>query len=168
MRSELGRDRSIVALPATPPGLVGQLASFAFIGVLSTLTYLTLFWVFRHGMPAQAANLVALLASALGNTAANRRLTFGVQGRVDRTRHHLQGLLVFGISFAVTALSLAGLAAVRPDASRVEELVVLVVANAIATVLRFVAFRAWIFARPAAGDALGHVRPQPSDRQLVR
>jgi len=30
---------------------------------------------------AQAANLIALLVTAIGNTAANRRFTFGVGGR---------------------------------------------------------------------------------------
>lgn len=151
VRTELGRDRSIEVLRAAPPGIVGQLASFAVIGVVSTSAYLALFWALRHGISAQPANLIALLVTAIGNTAANRRLTFGVQGTSDRTRHHLQGLFVFGVAFAITSLSLATLTQVAPHSSRALEVLVLVAANALATVVRFVAFRAWVFARPPAG-----------------
>ena len=52
------------------------------------------------GLGAQAANLVALLVTAVGNTAANRRFTFGVGGRADAARHHLEGLVVFGLGLA--------------------------------------------------------------------
>jgi putative flippase GtrA len=149
VRTELGRDRGIKALRAAPPGLVGQLASFAVIGAVSTLAYVALFWALRHGISAQPANLIALLVTAIGNTAANRRLTFGVQGTHHRTRHHLQGLFVFGIAFAITSLSLAALTRFDPHAGRTVEIVVLVSANALATLVRFVAFRAWVFARPA-------------------
>ena len=43
-------------------------------------------------MGAQAANVVALLVTAVANTAANRRLTFGVRGRDGAARHQVQGL----------------------------------------------------------------------------
>ena len=49
---------------------------------------------------AQAANLIALLLTAIGNTAANRRFTFGVGGRGNAARHHVEGLIVFGIALA--------------------------------------------------------------------
>ena len=44
----------------------------------STLAYLLLYLLLRTGLGAQPANLLALLLTAVGNTAANRRLTFGV------------------------------------------------------------------------------------------
>jgi len=72
----------------------------------------------------------------------------------NRTRHQLQGLLVFGIAFALTSLSLGTLAQVAPHASRTLEVVVLVAATALATVVRFVAFRAWVFARPSRRSAV--------------
>ena len=34
----------------------------------------------REALPAQSANALALLVTAVANTAANRRLTFGVRG----------------------------------------------------------------------------------------
>ena len=40
------------------------------------------------------ADIVALTTCALANTAANRRLTFALQGRAGRVRHYLAGLAV--------------------------------------------------------------------------
>ena len=56
---------------------------------------------------AQAANLVALLLTAIANTAANRRFTFGVAGASKAARHHVEGLIVFAIALAITSGALA-------------------------------------------------------------
>jgi len=98
----------------------------------------------RAEMPAQGANLVALLITAVANTAANRRLTFGVQGG-GAGRHQLQGLIVFALGLALTSGSLAFLSRFDPTAGHGLELSVLVGANLLSTVLRFLLFRAWIF-----------------------
>jgi putative flippase GtrA len=136
------RDRELAGVPA---GLARQLVGFCVIGVLSTLVYLALFSLFRLGTGSQVANALALLLSAFGNTAANRRLTFGVRGRDQAVRHQAQGLVVFAIGLALTSGSLAALHAAtdRPDHST--ELGVLIAANLAATVLRFLLFRAWVF-----------------------
>jgi putative flippase GtrA len=118
-----------------------QLPSFAAIGVVSTLAYLGLFWVLRAVTGAIAANAVALGVTAVANTAANRRFTFGVTGRTGVWRQHLEGLVVFGLGLAVTTAALGLLA---PD-GRPAELTVLVAANAAATLLRFVLLRSWVF-----------------------
>ena len=118
-----------------------QLPSFAAIGVVSTLAYLGLFWVLRAVTGAMAANAVALGVTAVANTAANRRFTFGVTGRAGVWRQHLEGLVVFGLGLAVTTAALGLLA---PD-GRPAELAVLVAANAAATLLRFVLLRSWVF-----------------------
>ncbi|WP_461014569.1 bifunctional glycosyltransferase family 2/GtrA family protein [Streptomyces daliensis] len=136
------RDRGVVGVPG---GLARQLVGFAAVGVVSTLLYLVLFSLLRLGVGAQAANAVALLLSAVVNTAANRRLTFRVRGRSRVVRHQAQGLVVFGIGLALTSGSLAALSAGSPGASHATELAVLVAANLAATVLRFVLFRAWVF-----------------------
>jgi putative flippase GtrA len=93
--------------------------------------------------------VLALLATTIANTAANRRLTFGVRGRAGSARHQVQGLAVFGIGLGLTNGALALLGHLVPDASRPVELVALVVANAVATVVRFVLFRVWVFRTPA-------------------
>ncbi|MCW2965354.1 MAG: sugar translocase [Actinomycetia bacterium] len=130
---------------ASPPSFGRQVARFAAIGVASTLAYAALFVLLRFAMPAQAASALALLVTAIGNTAANRRLTFAIRGSSGVVRHQLQGLLVFGLALALTSGALATLHALSPHPSRTLELGVLTSANLVATVLRFVLFRGWVF-----------------------
>lgn len=115
------------------------------VGVLSTLFYLLLYSGFRSFSGSQIANALALLVSAVANTAANRRLTFGVRGRGSAVRHQAQGLVVFGIGLALTSGSLAALNAATSSPAHSTELAVLIAANLAATVLRFLLFRAWVF-----------------------
>src|SRR3954471_1092531 len=122
-----------------------QFLRFGAIGVVSTLTYLLLYLALRQGISPQPANAIALLVTAIANTAANRRLTFGVRGRGGALRHHLQGLGVFTAALAVTSMSLALLHAVAPSPSRLTELSVLVLANLGATMMRFALLRGWVF-----------------------
>ncbi|MFG2926905.1 glycosyltransferase [Streptomyces sp. NPDC048305] len=136
------RDR---AVPGVPRGLAGQLLGFCVVGALSTLVYLALYSVFRLGAGPQIANAAALLVSAVANTAANRRLTFGVRGRGGAVRHQAQGLVVFAIGLALTSGSLAALGTASGSASHTTEVAVLIAANLAATVLRFLLLRAWVF-----------------------
>ncbi|PBC83834.1 MULTISPECIES: dolichyl-phosphate beta-glucosyltransferase [unclassified Streptomyces] len=153
------RDRELSGVPG---GLARQLVGFCVVGGLSTLLYLSLYSAFRLGVGPQAANAVALLLSALANTAANRRLTFGVRGRDRAVRHQAQGLVVFAIGLALTSGSLAALAAAGGDASHGNELAVLVAANLAATVLRFLLFRAWVFPDRERRDDADGPQPHPS------
>ncbi|MHA4776284.1 glycosyltransferase [Streptomyces sp. MSC1_001] len=136
------RDRELSGVPG---GLARQLVGFCVVGVLSTLFYLALYSAFRLGAGPQLANAAALLVSAVANTAANRRLTFGVRGRDRAVRHQAQGLVVLAIGLALTSGSLAALGAATGDPAHSTELAVLVVANLAATVLRFLLFRLWVF-----------------------
>ena len=72
------------------------------VGVASTLAYAVLYVLLRGPFPAFTANLLALLLTAVANTAANRRLTFGVRGR-DALRHQLQGWWSSRSASAVTS-----------------------------------------------------------------
>ncbi|MGW1885597.1 glycosyltransferase [Streptomyces sp. NPDC001970] len=160
------RDRQ---LPGVPGGLARQLVGFCVVGALSTLFYLLLYSVFRAGAGPQAANAAALLVSAVANTAANRRLTFGVRGRERAVRHQAQGLVVFAIGLTLTSGSLAALDTVGGSPSHGTELAVLIVANLAATVLRFLLFRAWVFpdrrtdAPPAAAAPAAQPAAPPAD-----
>lgn len=129
---------------STPRSLLRQGVYFATVGTVSTVAYLLLYLALRNGLGAQGANLVALLLTAIGNTAANRRFTFGVRGRAGAARHQFKGLLVFAIGLALTSGALALLYAAG-EPSRAVELVVLVAANLFATVVRFVLLRGWVF-----------------------
>jgi putative flippase GtrA len=145
LRAQLGRAPLEPATPGVPAGLIRQLVRFAIVGVASTLAYLALYLLLRGGLGAQAANLIALLATTVANTAANRRLTFGVLGPASAARHQLQGLVVFALGLALTSGSLALLHALIAAPRQSVEVAVLVAANLAATVLRFVLFRAWVF-----------------------
>ncbi|MER7205267.1 GtrA family protein, partial [Streptomyces sp. NPDC000188] len=145
------RDRQV---PGVPRGLARQLVGFCVVGALSTLVYLLLYSGFRTFTGSQVANALALLVSAVANTAANRRLTFGVRGRDRAVRHQAQGLVVFAIGLALTSGSLAALGAASADPAHSTELAVLVAANLAATVLRFLLFRAWVFPEPPPAASL--------------
>jgi putative flippase GtrA len=142
-----------------PPGtarqsrFAGQVASFVAIGIFSTIAYAVLYIAFRSAMAAQAANALALLLTAIANTAANRRFTFSVRGSRHSVRHQLQGLAVFGLALGLTAASLALLNAVDPDPSHGVELLVLLAASVLATILRFVLLRSWVFRTRRAAPA---------------
>ena len=125
--------------------MTAQILRFAVIGVISTVAFLLLYSLFRTAMPAQVSNLIALVITAVANTAANRRLTFGIRGKRHAGRSQVEGLVVFGLGLVLTSGSLALLDLTSPGASHATELVVLVIANAVATLLRFVAYRAWVF-----------------------
>lgn len=146
LRGQFGRgaiDATEVA--GVPREMPGQVVRFAAVGVASTLAYLLLYAAARGSLGAFGANLTALVVTAVANTAANRRVTFGVRGRAGAAAHQVQGLVVFGLGLALTSGALAALGAWWPHAGRLAEMVVLVAANALSTVLRFVAFRSWIF-----------------------
>jgi putative flippase GtrA len=145
LRAQIGRPPQPDPVPGVPAGLVAQLLRFAVIGVLSTLAYTLLFLLIHPALGAQIANFTALLLTAIANTAANRRITFGVRGSTGAAVHHAQGLVVFGVGLALTSGSLAVLHTLAPGASRTAELALLVAANAAATLLRFVLFRGWVF-----------------------
>ncbi|MBO1336669.1 bifunctional glycosyltransferase family 2/GtrA family protein [Streptomyces sp. VRA16 Mangrove soil] len=136
------RDRQ---LPGVPKGLARQLVGFCVVGGLSTLLNLALYSGFRTFAGVQPANALALLVCAFVNTAANRRLTFGIRGRDKAVRHQAQGLVIFGIGLALTSGSLAALDAASAHPAHSTELAVLIAANLAATVLRFLLFRAWVF-----------------------
>jgi hypothetical protein len=65
--------------------------------------------------------------------------------------------VVFGIGLSVTGGALMALDTLAPDASRSVELMVLTAANILATLIRFLLYRAWVF-----GDRLAvSSRPAP-------
>jgi len=138
LREEFGASRAT-------PGFASQVLRFAAIGVFSTVVYVALYLGLRTFLPAPAANALSLLLTAIGNTAANRRFTFGVRGPDGLGRHHVQGLAVFAAALALTTGSLALLHATVPNPSAGLEVFVLVAANLAATVLRFGLLRTWVF-----------------------
>jgi putative flippase GtrA len=128
-----------------PAGMAWQLPSFAVIGVISTVCYLVLYLVLRLMMPALAANALALLVTAIANTAANRHFTFGVRGSGHALRHQLEGGIAFLIGLMLSSGGLTVVHIADPTPSRSVELLALISANALATVARFLLLRIWVF-----------------------
>lgn len=137
---DLGGLRPPVTVGANWP-LRTQIARFAAVGVLSTAAYLLLYVLTRGALGAQAANLLALVVTAIGNTATNRRFTFGVTVREGVVRDHLAGLVAFAAGLALTSGSLELLRLGDPSPGRLAEVTMLVAANACATLVRFVVLR---------------------------
>jgi len=126
------------------PGLAGQLVRFASIGAVSTAVFAVLFLMLTGPIGPIAADVVALVACAGANIAANRRVTFSQRGRAGRRRHYGTG---FALAALPLALSLAALVVLGwlGVGSVVADLVALTAVNALATLSRFVLLRRWVF-----------------------
>ena len=104
----------------------------------------------------------------MGNTALNRRITFGLRDTQHKTRHHLRGLVTFAIGWSLTASSLWLLhTAVAVPATGVE-ITALTVANLAATLVRFCLFQSWVFGVEAPGlPAISSFEPPAADAVLL-
>jgi glycosyltransferase involved in cell wall biosynthesis len=131
----------------------GPVLRFMGVGVLSTLAYVALYLLLHGALGAGGANALALAITAVANTAANRRLTFGVRGREGLLRHHARGAVVYALTLGLTSLALASLHRIDAAPPRAVELAVLVIAGAAATITRYLALRTWVFARARAARA---------------
>jgi putative flippase GtrA len=158
IRAHLGRSALPHEPPGVPKGMTGQALRFAVIGAVSTVAYLVLFALLRPAMAAQLANVLAMIVTTVANTAANRRFTFAVRGPERAVLQQFQGLALFAVSLGLTSGSLALLHAWSPGASRLAELAVLLLANLVAAVGRFVLMRVWVF-RARSRTAPGREHP---------
>ena len=128
-----------------------QIGRFVTVGIASTIAYALLFLLLRGALGPDGANAAALALTAVGNTAANRRFTFGVRGRTGLARQHALGAVVFAITLGLTDGALGVLHGLAPGAPGGVELAVLIVAGFVATVTRYVALKTYVFVsgRPA-------------------
>jgi glycosyltransferase involved in cell wall biosynthesis len=134
---------------------VGRLAldtrfvRFGLVGIASTLAYAALFLALRPALAAAWANALALALTAVANTQANRRVTFGVRGSRGLIGQHAAGALAFVLALCLTDGALALLSSLDSHPARLLEATVLVAASVLATIGRYLALRTWVFARPA-------------------
>jgi hypothetical protein len=70
-----------------------HIVRFAAIGLMSTVAYALAYLALRDASGAAAANAIALALTAVANTQANRRWTFGLRGRERLARQHAAGAL---------------------------------------------------------------------------
>jgi putative flippase GtrA len=127
--------------------MASPVARFAAIGIISTLAYALLFLLLAGPLGSAVASAAALAFTAIANTAANRRLTFGIRGREGLGRQHAAGFLVFVLALALSGGALTVLHNLDAHAPRLLEAAVLVLATLAATVTRYVALSSWVFRR---------------------
>jgi putative flippase GtrA len=145
-----------------PRSILDEIRSFATIGVASTVAYVLLFSALRSVATAAVANAIALVVTAIGNTAANRRLTFRIAGRASLLRDHAAGLAAFGLALAITTGAVGLLERLAPNPGRALEIIVLVTANGLATVARFILLRSWISAHRSQPSIYDQLEGSPS------
>jgi putative flippase GtrA len=116
---------------SAPAEISRRLPSYAVVGATCTVAYLVLFWALSVMLPSMAAN-----------TVANRRFTFGVTGSAGAVRDHLGGLIAFLIGLGISTLSLAVLPS---GSSATAELIAVILANGLASAIRFALLQGWVF-----------------------
>jgi glycosyltransferase involved in cell wall biosynthesis len=121
-----------------------ELLRFAGVGIFSTLGYLFLFVAWRPVFGPLGANAVAMAIATFFNTAVHRELSQGRDGRTRRGRMVVVAGGLYGVSLALTTLSLLVAGWVAPGAL-LPELGALIAANALAATVRFSVLRAWVF-----------------------
>ena len=124
-----------------------QTVSFAVIGTVSATISLLLFLVLRDELGPIWANVVAVTATLVGNSWAQRRWTFRRRGPAGRWWHVAGTAALY---LGTLAISTAGLALV--EGNRSAEVAVLLVTWGLAGLIRFVLLRSWVYRRPSASS----------------
>jgi putative flippase GtrA len=132
--------REGAARGVVPTELSDQLVRFASIGLVSTIVFAGLFAALFAPLGAVGADLVALAACSIANTAANRRLTFAQRGGLDRARHWAGAGAISTLPFTLNVAALVA-ADVLGATSATTVLAWVMGANALATAARFAALR---------------------------
>ena len=145
--------------------LRGQVIRFVLIGIAGTVGYLVVYALLRTVLPAHIANVTARIAAAIPTTWVNGRHTFG--SRVSALRMYAGALLVLAVGVVITGLPLAAEQALLGSDDRTAELLTLTGATAVATVVRFLLLRNWLFRTPPGSQVQRTARadrptPQPA------
>lgn len=136
-RFSLGRGRLDLGTETRVPvadDMGRRLITFALVGLVSTTISLALFLTLRNSLGSVGAVVVALGATAVGNSWAHRRWTLGRRGRVGLARHAVGSAAIALCGIAVSALALVAVGAVGGGV--VLELAALAVVWTATTILR--------------------------------
>ncbi|MBG0741469.1 GtrA family protein [Paeniglutamicibacter antarcticus] len=128
-------------------GIRHQVRGFLIVGAVCTVASVAIFALIRPLVGLQWANLVSLVLTSVLNTDLNRRHSFGITERARWIGDQRRGLWVMLLALGLTSGSLWLLHTVAPDASVLDELLVITAANVLAAVTRFLLLRYWIFRR---------------------
>lgn len=138
-------DPTSVGRPELPTGMGTQLVRFAGIGTVCTLLYVLGYLALRPEVGPWWGNATALASTMVLNTAANRRLTFGRKGRRNLVRHYLESGVTFLVGLGVSSAALALVRTGGPGPGPVADTLALLASGTVATVLRFLLMRNWVF-----------------------
>lgn len=142
---------SAAAVPRTavssPPRVLRSAqaaARFAAVGAATTALYWALFLLAQPALGATWAALVALVASTLVNTAAQRRYTFcSTADPRTASRDHIASLAAFGGSWLLSVWALGILASLAPAAPALAELAVAQACTLTGSAARFLLLFSW-------------------------
>jgi putative flippase GtrA len=128
---------------AVTAALSRQMLLFATIGIASTIAYGIIYALLRASASPLVANVLALVMTSVANTAANRRLTFGVRAGNGFWQDQLAGMGALGVAIVMTTAAIAVLHVIAPRAGLAAEIALLTAANIVAAITRFYLLRAW-------------------------
>jgi putative flippase GtrA len=151
-----GRGRAYEQPAETTTDEVDEVTRFAGVGLASTAVYLILFALFRPAIGPYGANLAALAACTVANTAAHARFTFGARGPFRLRDQLAGGTVAFATCAALTSLALC-FVGLWPGDSVGVDLVAVAAGTAMAALVRFVVFSAWSF----RSHTRSHLPPAP-------
>jgi putative flippase GtrA len=122
----------------------GQLIRFGAVGLVSTALFAFIFVGLRDPLGPIGAAVTTLAITAVLNLAANRRLTFEMQGPRGRRWQYTTGMAVAAIPVVATvaALLVLGAAGVTTTGA---ELVTLLLVNISVTAARYGLLKKWVF-----------------------
>jgi putative flippase GtrA len=132
----------------------GELASFVAVGLACTAAYALLYTLLRGETTDLVANAVALLLTMGANFEANRRFTFRAS-RQSRLRQAGGYIAAYALGLGASSVALVGLLAALGRPGGLENTAAALAAGLVATVVRFVLMRRWVFRPDAAGERGG-------------
>lgn len=133
-----------------------ELRSFVVVGVLCTLVYTAIYPLLRIWLVPLAANAIALCLTMGVNFALNRRFTYRATG--GSLRAQAAGYVVaYLIGLGASSLALHGLLRLLHNPGQPLDTLAALTAGSIATAIRFVLMRTWVFhPRGREGWVEGH------------
>jgi glycosyltransferase involved in cell wall biosynthesis len=140
-RRAAGREAVASSDAVTLRPQAGQATRYAGVGLLSSITYLVLFFLLRNVFGVFGSNVIALAVSSMVGTVAHARFTFGPKSGMGLRQIALTGLAAFATAVSITTLAL-GVEAWTGSTSAMNEVVAILAGIVAASLVRLILLRA--------------------------